>query len=66
MTKRIDRHLLSLNIQVRSVQHLKAKRIESYIADRLTQEISLRTLNNEMVAVRAILREAGGKHRRDQ
>ncbi len=59
MAERIGRHLLSLNIQVRSVQHLKAKHIESYIADRFTQGISLRTLHNEMAAVRVILREAG-------
>ena len=59
MAERIGRHLLSLNIQVRSVQHLKAKHIESYIVYRLTQGISLRTLHNEMAAVRVILREAG-------
>ncbi|RJT43875.1 integrase domain-containing protein [Rahnella woolbedingensis] len=59
MAERISRHLLSLNIQVRSVQHLKGKHIESYITDRLIQGISLRTLHNEMAAVRVILREAG-------
>ncbi|WP_048636101.1 integrase domain-containing protein [Brenneria goodwinii] len=52
-------NLLSLNIQIRTVQHLKAKHIECYIAERLEQGITLRTLHNEMAAVRVILRAAG-------
>ncbi|UGA51791.1 MULTISPECIES: integrase domain-containing protein [Dickeya] len=56
---RLASHLLSLNIQIRTVQHLKAKHIECYIAERLEQGITLRTLHNEMAAVRVMLRTAG-------
>lgn len=41
------------------MQHLKAKHIECYIAERLEQGITLRTLHNEMATVRVILRAAG-------
>ncbi|CNI88823.1 putative DNA-binding prophage protein [Yersinia frederiksenii] len=56
---RFSRHLLALNIQVRDVQHLKAKHIESYIADRVSQGIAIRSLHNEMAAIRTIFRLAG-------
>lgn len=59
IAERLSSHLLSLNIQIRTVQHLKAKHIECYIAERLEQGITLRTLHNEMAAVRVMLRTAG-------
>ncbi|MBJ7222057.1 MULTISPECIES: integrase domain-containing protein [unclassified Brenneria] len=59
IAERLASHLLSLNIQTRTVQHLKAKHIECYIAERLEQGITLRTLHNEMAAVRVMLRTAG-------
>ncbi|MFP1774152.1 integrase domain-containing protein [Lonsdalea quercina] len=59
IAERLASHLLSLNIQIRAVQYLKAKHIECYIAERLEQGITLRTLHNEMAAVRVMLRTAG-------
>ncbi|WP_145558933.1 integrase domain-containing protein [Yersinia mollaretii] len=56
---RFSRHLLALNIQVRDVRHLKAKHIESYITDRFSQGITIRTLHNEMAALRTVFRFAG-------
>ncbi|UCZ76781.1 integrase domain-containing protein [Dickeya zeae] len=59
IVERLCRHLLTLNIQVRSVQHVKARHIESYVAARRSQGIALRTLHNEMSALRSVLRLAG-------
>ncbi|MBK4715186.1 MULTISPECIES: integrase domain-containing protein [Tenebrionibacter/Tenebrionicola group] len=56
---RFCRHLMALNIQVRDVQHLKTKHIESYIADRQAAGIAVRTLHNDMSALRAVFRLAG-------
>jgi integrase len=54
-----SRHLLALNIQVRSVRYLKVRHIESYIAARRSQGIAPRTLQNEMAALRSVLHQAG-------
>jgi hypothetical protein len=59
IAERLASHLLSLNIQIRTIQHLKAKHIECYIAERLEQGITLRTLHNEMAAVRVMLLPGG-------
>ncbi|MEM6160668.1 integrase domain-containing protein [Erwinia sp. P6884] len=56
---RFCNHLLALNIQIRSVQYLKTRHIESYIAARCVQGIALRTLQNEMAALRSVLHQAG-------
>ncbi|UKE85257.1 integrase domain-containing protein [Pectobacterium colocasium] len=56
---RLCRHLLALNIQVRDVQYLKARHIESYVAERLSQQIALRTLHNEMAALRTVFKQGG-------
>ncbi|MGI8463452.1 integrase domain-containing protein [Pectobacterium punjabense] len=56
---RLCRHLLALNIQVRDVQYLKARHIESYVAERLSQQITLRTLHNEMAALRTVFKQGG-------
>lgn len=48
-----------LNIQIRDIEHLKSSHIEKYIEARLAEGIGLRTLQNEMAAIRAVLREAG-------
>lgn len=47
------------NIQIRDVDQIKAKYIEGYIQHRLIQGKCKRTLQNEMSALRQILRTAG-------
>jgi len=59
VVQRIARHLHQMNIQIRSVAHLKARHIKSYVDARLAQGIGKRSLQNEIAAVRAVLRKAG-------
>ena len=56
---RFAEHLLQQNIQTKKVSDLKLRHIEGYINLRLAQKIALRTLQNEMAAIRAVLLEAG-------
>ncbi|OTA18452.1 DNA-binding protein [Xenorhabdus vietnamensis] len=56
---RLGALLLSLNIQVKSLSHLKAKHVEQYVDARLSQRIAKRTMQNEMSALRNIFRMAG-------
>ena len=45
------------NIQIKSIEHLKSKHIESYIQSRLEDGVGLRTIQNEASSIRVILRE---------
>lgn len=54
-----ERLVMAQNVQIRRVEHLKARHIEGYIRERLAQGISKRSLQNEMAAVRCILKQAG-------
>ncbi|MCC4108871.1 integrase domain-containing protein [Serratia ureilytica] len=54
-----ERLVVAQNIQIRRVEQLKARHIESYIRERLAQGITKRSLQNEMAAVRSILKQAG-------
>lgn len=54
-----ERLVLAQNVQIRRVEQLKARHIESYIRERLAQGITKRSLQNEMAAVRCILEQAG-------
>ncbi|UWS28913.1 integrase domain-containing protein [Erwinia pyrifoliae] len=56
---RFAERLLKLNIQIREVKNIKTGHVELYIRSRLTENISKRTLQNEMAAIRALLRVAG-------
>ncbi|MFQ6249398.1 integrase domain-containing protein [Yersinia enterocolitica] len=56
---RLAERLLKMNIQIRDVSHLKTNHIAIYINSRLAENISKRTLQNEMAAIRAVLRLAG-------
>lgn len=59
ITKRFTEHLRALNIQIQRVEQIKVRHIECYIGEQLEQGIGLRTLQNEMAALRAMLRQAG-------
>ncbi|HCL5253969.1 TPA: integrase domain-containing protein [Salmonella enterica] len=54
-----ERLILAQNVQIRRVEQLKARHIEGYIRERLAQGITKRSLQNEMAAVRCILKQAG-------
>ncbi|MDE9590713.1 phage integrase N-terminal domain-containing protein, partial [Xenorhabdus bovienii] len=49
---RLGALLLSLNIQVKSLSHLKTKHVEHYVDARLSQGVAKRTVQNEMSALR--------------
>ena len=51
--------LQSLNIQVRDIKNIKTGHVELYVRSRLAEDISKRTLQNEMSAIRSLLRVAG-------
>ncbi|WP_368545859.1 integrase domain-containing protein [Klebsiella pneumoniae] len=54
-----SKRLAKLNIQIRDVKHIKTVHIQQYIHSRQAENISRRTLQNEMAAVRTILSVAG-------
>lgn len=54
-----ERLVLAQNVQIRQVEQLKARHIEGYIRERLAQDITKRSLQNEIAAVRCILKQAG-------
>jgi len=56
---RLAERLLKLNVQIRDIKKIKTGHIELYMKSRLSEEISKRTLQNEMSAIRALLRVAG-------
>jgi hypothetical protein len=51
--------LLKINIQIRDASHLKTSHIALYVKSRLAENISKRSLQNEMASIRAVLRMAG-------
>lgn len=59
IASRFSERLATLNIQIRDVSHIKTKHIENYIRSRQVENISSRTLQNEMAALRSILSQGG-------
>ncbi|QCP62338.1 integrase domain-containing protein [Pantoea sp. SO10] len=59
IASRFSERLATLNIQIRDVSHIKIKHIENYIRSRQVENISSRTLQNEMAALRSILSQGG-------
>lgn len=62
VASRFSERLATLNIQIRDVSHIKTKHIEGYVKSRLDENISLRTLQNEMAGIRSIL-SSGGRNK---
>ncbi|EPS4527356.1 TPA: DNA-binding protein [Citrobacter koseri] len=56
---RFAERLLKLNVQIRDIKNIRTGHIELYMKSRLSEDISRRTLQNEMSAIRALLRVAG-------
>ncbi|GKW23105.1 DNA-binding protein [Pectobacterium carotovorum subsp. carotovorum] len=56
---RVADRLRSLNIQIRDAKNIKPRHVEMYIKSRRLENISIRTLQNEMSAIRCILRACG-------
>ncbi|MFJ5317505.1 integrase domain-containing protein [Pectobacterium versatile] len=59
MADRFAERLKRLNVQIRDAKNIKPRHIEMYIRSRQDEKISIRTLQNEMSAIRSILRAAG-------
>ena len=59
-------YLKSANLQVRGVEYLKGKHVQGFIDARKGAGISLRTLQNEVTALRVVLRQAGRDKLADQ
>lgn len=51
--------LISQNVQIRTVDQIKTQYIENYVKNQLDNGKSKRSLQNEMAALRAVLRAAG-------
>lgn len=56
---RLADSMLKLNIQIRDVANIKTNHVELYIKNRHAENISKRTMQNEMAAIRAIFSTAG-------
>jgi hypothetical protein len=59
IASRFPARLAALNIQIRDIKHIKTKHIIGYVNSRLAENISKRTLQNEMSAIRSLLSVAG-------
>ncbi|EOQ50776.1 hypothetical protein WC7_01638 [Citrobacter sp. KTE151] len=59
LVQRLCERLMGQNVQIRRVEQLKSRHIEEYVRARLVQDITRRSLQNEMSAVRCILKQAG-------
>ncbi|CPR14532.1 integrase domain-containing protein [Brenneria goodwinii] len=59
LAQRFCIRLLGQNVQIRRVEQLKARHIENYIRGWQEQGITKRSLQNEMAAIRCLLKQAG-------
>lgn len=59
-------YLKAANLQVRGVEFLKGKHVQGFVEARKAAGIGLRTLQNEITAIRTVLRAAGREKLADQ
>lgn len=59
ISERLSDRLAMLNIQIRDVKHIKTSHIIKYIESRKAENLSFRTIQNEMSAIRSVLMSAG-------
>ncbi|MGP1065238.1 integrase domain-containing protein [Serratia sp. CY56810] len=59
ISERLSDRLAMLNIQIRDVKHIKTSHIIKYIESRKAENLSFRTIQNEMSAIRSVLLSAG-------
>ena len=63
---RFARFLQAANIQVREVAHIKGRHITAFVENRLAAGIGSRTIQNELSALRSVLRLSGRAKLADQ
>jgi len=56
---RVCEYLKTINVRIQEVKQFKTRHIISYVEHRLQEGISKRTLQNEVAAIRQILRQSG-------
>lgn len=59
LVERFALRLQSLNIQIRNFSNIKTRHIQLYIESRKAEKLNIRTLQNEMSAMRTLLRVSG-------
>lgn len=59
IASRFAESMLKLNIQIRDVSNIKINHVELYIKNRQSENISKRTMQNEMAAIRSMFSTAG-------
>lgn len=59
IVERFAERLAGMNVQIKSAEQIKVKHIEMYMKSREADNVSLRTRQNEMSAIRVVLKQAG-------
>lgn len=63
---RLADHLQAKNIQIKSIDHLKARHVQGFVESRKAEGIGVRTIHNDLSALRGVLRLAGREKMAEQ